>query len=73
MSRGEIVALGSVNVEFQCGPSGGQSRGETLLGHDFLLLSGGTAANVAYLAHKLGVSARLVAHVGDGVAAGLAR
>lgn len=38
---------------------------ETLLAHDFTALSGGEAANVAFLARHLGVAAILLAKVGD--------
>jgi ribokinase len=38
---------------------------ETLLGRDFLMIGGGKAANVPWLARHLGVDAKLIAHVGS--------
>src|SRR5438270_522469 len=46
--------------------------GETLLGRDFLMISGGKGANVAFLARRLGVPALLVGRVGDDLLGGLA-
>lgn len=65
MSQGQIISLGSVNVDFQVRAERWPEPGETLLGGEFLMIGGGKAANVAYLARRLGVAARLVARVGD--------
>jgi len=65
MRHGWVIALGSVNADFQVRVDRRPDLSETLLASDFLQLSGGKAANVAYLACKLGHSARLIAHVGD--------
>jgi ribokinase len=46
--------------------------GETMLGRDFLMISGGKGANVAYLARRLGVPALLIGRVGDDPLAGQA-
>lgn len=60
-----ILSLDSVNVDFQVRVEQPPEVGETLLGHDFVRLSGGKAANVAFLARRLGVGAQLLAQVGD--------
>lgn len=65
MSQGTIISLGSVNADFQVRVPHRPDISETLLAHDFVRLSGGKAANVAYLARHLGVNATLLAHVGD--------
>lgn len=67
MAEPVILALGSVNVDFQVRVDRAPEVGETLLAHDFLRLSGGKAANVAFLARRLGVPAQLLAQVGDDV------
>lgn len=67
MSQGIIVSLGSVNADFQVRVDQKPGSTTTMLAHDFVRLSGGKAANVAYLAHLLGVQASLIAHVGDDV------
>lgn len=60
-----ILSLGSVNADFQMRTERMPEVSETLLAYDFVRLSGGKAANVAYLARKLEVPARLFAHIGD--------
>ncbi|MBX5493005.1 MAG: bifunctional hydroxymethylpyrimidine kinase/phosphomethylpyrimidine kinase [Chloroflexi bacterium] len=62
---GQIISLGSINVDFQVRAACWPNPGETLLGSEFLLIGGGKAANVAYLARRLGAPARLVGRVGD--------
>ena len=54
MSQGEIVSLGSINVDFQVRAERWPHPGETLLGSDFLIIGGGKGANVAFLARRLG-------------------
>ena len=65
MSRPAILALGSVNADFQVRINVPLSGGATLMGHDFCRLSGGKAANVAFLARRLSADALLVACVGQ--------
>jgi ribokinase len=60
-----VISLGSVNVDFQVRTDHWPKPGETVLGNDFLMISGGKAANIAYLARKLKVAAMLIARVGD--------
>lgn len=62
---GCIISLGSINVDAQVRTDRWPDAGETLLGHEFLLTGGGKGANVAFLARKLGVPARLIGRVGD--------
>lgn len=60
-----VISLGSTNVDFQVRTEHWPNPGETVLGKDFLMISGGKAANIAYLARRLNVGARLLAHVGN--------
>lgn len=62
---GRVLSLGSVNVDFQVRIERWPEPGETLLGRDFIRIGGGKAANVAWLAQRLGADAALFAHVGD--------
>lgn len=64
-SSGHILALGSVNADFQVRVERRPEVSETLLATDFKRMSGGKSANVAFLARKLGLTASLFAHVGD--------
>lgn len=68
----EIIALGSINVDFQMRIGRWPEPGETMIGHEFLMDGGGKGANVALLARKLGVPARLIARTGDDPLAPLA-
>lgn len=65
MSAPVILSLGSVNADFQVRTQHPLEAGETLLASDFVRLGGGKAANVAFLAHRLGCPAILLARVGD--------
>ena len=67
MSQGIILSLGSINADFQVRVDQPLGSTTTLLAHDYIRLSGGKAANVAYLADCLGVSATVMARVGDDV------
>lgn len=62
---GLVLSLGSVNADFQVRVERRPQVSETLLGRDFKRLGGGKAANVAYLARRLGHEVRLFGHVGD--------
>ena len=64
MNRPAMLSLGSVNADFQIRINVPLTGGETLMGHDFCRLSGGKAANVAYLARKLSLDAVLIGCVG---------
>ena len=60
-----ILALGSVNADFQVRVERRPDLSETLIGRDFLRTGGGKAANVAFLARRLGLDAVLLGHVGQ--------
>lgn len=66
MSQGVVISLGSINADFQVrvDRQPDLSKG-VLLAQDFVRLGGGKAANVAYLARQLGISTRLIGHVGE--------
>ncbi len=65
MRNGQVIALGSINVDCQVRTERWPRPGETVIGKEFLLAGGGKAANRAYLARRLGVQARLLGKVGD--------
>lgn len=64
-TRGIIISLGSVNADFQVKVEQSPGKTTTMLAHDFRRFSGGKAANVAYIAAKLGRPAAVIARVGD--------
>jgi ribokinase len=64
-NQGIIISLGSVNADFQVRIDQKPGETTTMLGYDFKRLSGGKAANVAYIARKLGANAAVIAHVGN--------
>ena len=72
MRKGEIVSVGSINVDFQVRVDREPEPGDLIEGREFLLAGGGKAANVAYLARKLGRGSRLIARTGDDPLAGYA-
>jgi ribokinase len=65
MNGPAILSLGSVNADFQARTCGARADAELQLAHDFVRLSGGKAANVAFIARRLGAPACLIARVGD--------
>lgn len=65
MSQGVVISLGSINADFQVRVNRQPDLSQgVLLAQDFLRLGGGKAANVAYLASRLGVAAQLIGRVG---------
>lgn len=60
-----ILSLGSINADFQVRIDVPLEGGSTLMSHDFVRLSGGKAANVAFLARQLGLDAILIGRVGQ--------
>ena len=54
MTRPVILSLGSINADFQMRVPAEIGDIETQLAHDFVRLSGGKAANRAYLARRFG-------------------
>lgn len=71
-SGGAILALGSINADFQVRVERWPDAGETMIVRDFVVLGGGKAANVAYFARRVGVPAVLMGRLGDDFLAGLA-
>ena len=65
MSDAAILSVGSVNVDVQVRTERWPGPGETLIGREFLMIAGGKAANVAFLARRLHCHAQLFARVGD--------
>lgn len=63
--EGTILSLGSINVDFQVRVDQPLGSAEMAHAHDFRRLGGGKAANVAFLARRLGHPARLLGRVGD--------
>jgi ribokinase len=62
---GVILALGSINADFQLRVARRPEISETLVGRDFVRLGGGKAANVAFFARRLGCPVTLFGCVGD--------
>jgi len=60
-----LLSLGSINADFQVRVPESPGTSETLLATDFARLGGGKAANVAFLARKLGHPALLLGRTGD--------
>lgn len=60
-----IVSIGSINADFQVRIERRPELSETLIGQNFLRASGGKAANVAFLATRLGMRALLIGRVGE--------
>ncbi|RKF12650.1 ribokinase [Roseovarius spongiae] len=60
-----VLSLGSINADFQMRIDRRPEVSETLIARDFQRLGGGKAANVAYLARRLGRDAVLLGRIGD--------
>lgn len=65
MAKAHVISLGSINADFQVRVERRPEISETLPARDFVRLGGGKAANVAYLARKLGADVQLLGRVGD--------
>jgi sugar/nucleoside kinase (ribokinase family) len=65
MGQRQLIALGSINVDIQVRAERWPAQGALISGRDFLMASGGKAANRAYVARQLGVDAQLIARTGD--------
>lgn len=65
MSR--ILVVGSLNMDFVIDVDKMPLAGETILGKNVTLVSGGKGANQAYAAGKLGGNIRMIGAVGDDV------
>jgi ribokinase len=65
VSEPAVLSLGSINLDLSMRAEGWPTQSQTTLARDFACRSGGKGANVACLAQKLGVPARLIGRVGD--------
>ncbi|GAA4330660.1 ribokinase [Pigmentiphaga soli] len=65
MTKACIASLGSINADFQVRVPRPLEAGTTLIATDFLPQGGGKAANVAFLARRLGAAATLIGRVGS--------
>ncbi|RKR03454.1 ribokinase [Kushneria sinocarnis] len=65
MNARTLLALGSVNADFQVRIDDTPGSAETLLAHDQRRLSGGKASNAAYIGCTFGCRSVLLACVGD--------
>ncbi|MBO1073619.1 ribokinase [Roseomonas marmotae] len=65
MTEPVLLALGSINADFQVRVPGAPAVGITQPASDFLRVGGGKAANRAFLARRLGHPAWLLGRVGD--------
>lgn len=65
MTPPTVLSLGSINADFQMRLDTTPGSSDLLYAHDFVRLSGGKAANTAFIAAKLGVRSRVFGRVGD--------
>jgi ribokinase len=65
MAKPVVFSLGSINADFEMRVASSPAPGAMLIATDFARFGGGKAANVAFLARRLGVAARLFGRVGD--------
>lgn len=63
--KNNIYVLGSINVDLVINAPIFPSQGETVVGKDFLINSGGKGANQAVAAKKLGANVNLIGAVGN--------
>ena len=64
-AKAVLLALGSINADFEMRTDEAPGQKETLSAHDLVRLSGGKAANRAALARRLGHQAWLLGRVGE--------
>lgn len=62
-----VVVYGSINTDLIAYTPTLPRRGETLLGHSYLMALGGKGANQAVAASRLGADVHMVGHVGNDV------
>ncbi|WP_118183939.1 PfkB family carbohydrate kinase [Paraburkholderia phosphatilytica] len=60
-----IISIGSINVDLQMRVDSRIGNQHMLTARDFMRLAGGKAANVAFVARRLGHDSRLIGMVGD--------
>lgn len=66
-AAGSVLVVGSVNRDYVCNVSELPRPGETVLGGDFFLSSGGKGANQAVAAARMGARTALIGCVGDDI------
>ncbi|PRP75645.1 sugar kinase, ribokinase [Planoprotostelium fungivorum] len=59
------VNIAVINADFEMRVDAQAGSTETLLAHDMMRVSGGKAANRAFIAKKMNLSSKLIGHVGD--------
>ncbi|EQF28838.1 ribokinase [Clostridioides difficile CD160] len=62
---GNIVVIGSVNMDMVCSVDKRPEKGETVLGNSFFTSPGGKGANQAISASKLGANVKMISCVGE--------
>ncbi|MGO0883100.1 ribokinase [Clostridioides difficile] len=62
---GNIVVIGSVNMDMVCSVDKRPEKGETILGNSFFTSPGGKGANQAVSASKLGANVKMISCVGE--------
>lgn len=65
MPPGQLLSLGSINVDVQMRVDGAPPAGATSFGRDYAMFCGGKAANAAFMARKLGIEAVLIGAIGQ--------
>lgn len=65
MTPPSVLSLGSINADFQLRVDAPPGSSDLLYAHDFLRLSGGKAANTAFIAARFGLRSQLLGRVGD--------
>ncbi len=67
MKKPKICVVGSSNIDLVVNTERLPSRGETILGGEFLMVPGGKGANQAVAAAKLGAEVYFIAKLGDDI------
>nr|UWI50496.1 ribokinase [Clostridioides difficile] len=62
---GNIVVIGSVNMDMVCSVDKRPEKGETILGNSFFTSPGGKGANQAVSASKLGANVKMISCIGE--------
>lgn len=62
---GNIVVIGSVNMDMVCSVDKRPEKGETVLGNSFFTSPGGKGANQAISASKLGANVKMISCIGE--------
>lgn len=65
MTSPTVLSLGSINADFQMRVEAAPGSRDLLYAHEFVRLSGGKAANTAFIAARFGLRSLLFGRVGD--------